>query len=147
MLDIFKITTALYDQIRSDSEVIAGKFEVEHSAYINMDADRAPWVGVYKGPVDYQPSSLGRNAQSWKATVKLLVIVQATHGGDSLKCSERLGGYEQKVLNAIWSDSKLGGEVDMIVGLNTEYSYNNEKSETMYHQQAEITITAEVSAG
>jgi len=147
MLNINDIVVALTQQIATDSAVLAGDYRVEQSTYINMDPDMTPWIGVYKGPVNYAPGSLGRHAQSWEATLKLTIIVQAAHGGDAAVCSERLAQYEQTVLDAVWSDPTLGGLVDMITGLDIEYSYNNTESETMYHQQSIITVTAEARAG
>jgi|GEM_PF-1728375 len=147
MIDIYSITKALYDQIRTHDEVVQDSFNVTHSEYVNMDPDLTPWVGIYKGPVSYDPGSLGRHSQSWDATITLQVVVQASHGDNSLKCSERLSDYEKIVLDAIWSDPTIGNNVDMIEALNLEYAYNNEASESMYHQQAIITITARTSTG
>ena len=147
MIDIFKITQALYDQIRKYDDIVSEKYKVEHSEYINMDPDRTPWVGIYKGPVVYSPGSLGKHAQSWDAEITLIVVVQATHGAEGYKCSERLAKQESTVMDAVWSDPSLGGLLDMITGLSSEYSYNNEASESMYHQQSTITITARASTG
>lgn len=147
MLNINDITESLYLQIKKHPGIVSAGMDVEHGAYINMDPDRAPWVGIYKGPVTYSPSSLGRNAQSWKAVVSLIIVVQASHLGSSSECCRLLGSYEQKVLDAIWSDPKFGSQVDMVTGLSTDYSYNNLESDSMYHQQSTIKITAEVCAG
>ena len=147
MLNIYTITKALYDQIRKDDTVVSNGYKVSHSEFINMDPDRTPWIGVYKGPIDYNPKTLGRHSQSWDAAISLVVIVQASHGDDSVECSRLLGEYEATVLDAIWSDATLDNNIDMITGFNIEYSYNNTKSESLYHQQSIITITAEASTG
>lgn len=147
MINIHTITKALYDQIRKNDEVVAQGYKVEHGEYINNDSDRAPWVGIYKGPISYGPGSLGRHSQSWDAAITLIVVVQASHGGSGQKCSERLGEYEAAVLDAIWADSSLGGLIDMITDFDIEYSYNNQASETLHYQQSIITITARATTG
>ena len=147
MYNSYTISNALYEQIKNYKDVLSNNYTVEHSEYVNNDPDKTPWVGVYKAPIVFDPNSLGRHGQSWKGTLACQVFIQASHGDDAGECSKLLGEMEYNILNAIWSDPKIDGNISMITGLEIEYQYNNLKSETLYYQQAVITVTMEKHTG
>jgi len=47
----------------------------------------------------------------------------------------------------VGSNPTIGGNVDVIEGMVVEYSYNETESESLFFQQAIITLTTEVQTG
>lgn len=149
-INLSKVTQALTDQLKNDSELIAIDAIIERGQYINMNPDRcisAPWIGVYKATAVYDPRTLGRNSQSWDGLISIRVIVQAAHGEDGSICEDRLEEWLAKVLDAAWSDSTWKGEIDMLTNLAVDYTYNETDSKTLIFQQATLTIEARLSTG
>lgn len=149
-INLSEVTKALTEQLKSDAALVEINALIKRGEYINMNPDLAlssPWIGVYKSDTAYDPRTLGKHSMSWDGTVSIRLVVQATANDNGALCEERLADWEAKVLDAAWSDTTWGGKIDMITGLNSEYSYNETKSETMYFQQVVITITARLSTG
>lgn len=115
---------------------------IERESVVNFDPNQTPWIGVYKGAVNYSPRTIGYN--SFEAEVLPRIIVQAASLRDGDDCSTRLDEYVQLVLDAIRADRTLGGTVDMITGYNVEYGYTETERTSVAFQSAIITITAEV---
>jgi len=147
MIDASVIVTALRKQLNSSATIVSEGITVEQGEYVNFDPDRCPWVGCYKSKISYAPLSLGRHSTSWDATVELKIVIQASHGNSGQECDARLSSYETLVLDAVWSNPTIGGNVDVIEGMVVEYSYNETESESLFFQQAIITLTTEVQTG
>jgi len=120
---------------------------VERADYVNMDPHRAPWIGVYRTRVKYDPRTLGRNAASWNGTVVIRLMVQQTSMISGEDCENQLEANIASVLAAVWSDETWESTVDMVTGMEIEYSYKEHELESIYFQWALITLTAEVSTG
>lgn len=146
MINLSTITKALQSQL-NNSKALAG-IPVERSEYVNMSSDRAPWIGIYKAGIDYDPNCLGRNDSSWKASVDIEIAAQQTSYGTGEDCEDKLEKLVMDILDAVWSDSTIGGTVDHVIGLSAEYgSLDPQKSETMYFQEAILSIKLEVDTG
>ena len=147
MINMATITTALQDQIQNHASVDFLHVPVERSEYVNVDPNRTPWCGVYKGKVTFTPRSLGRHAKSFSAQIKLRIVVQAVDFLSAANCEDNLEDYIDKVMNAVWSDPTIDGNVDMVQDFEIEYQYQETNRESTFFQMAIITLTAEVATG
>jgi len=143
MINAATITRAMETLLRADATV--GGYTIERGEYVNMDMDRVPWVGIYRGDMVYDVQTLGRGANNWKAEFPIKVIVQsATSKGNANDAEDDLEEYIRAVLDAVVLDKTIGGTVAMVTGITIEYSFNETESETVYFQNAEISILTEV---
>jgi len=151
MINVSTITQSLQTTLRASATLAAHGFTsntILRGEYVNMDPDRTPWLGIYRTKVGYDPRALGRgNNCAWQGTVTIRLLIQASHlqGGDD--CEDRLEGYIKDVLDAVWADPTWVDVVDMVTGIDVEYSYKERDTATIYFQWAMVTITAEVATG
>ena len=142
MINAATITKAVTAMLKAG---LSDEYKVERGEYINMDYGKTPWVGVYRGTLDYNPSTLGRGNNNWKADFAVRIIVQASSfKNEASVVEDLLESYIEDVLAIITSDSTLGGSVAMTKGVKVAYSYNEQESENVYFQNAEIEILTEV---
>ena len=146
MLDMSKITAALVDQLKNDSELTQLGASISRNRYLNENPENTPWIGVYKNNVPYDTRTLGRHNTSWKASPDLRIVVQ--QGGlDEIVVEDKLENLIKRVLDAVWTDSTFDSEVDMVTGLDVQYSFQETNSEDQYFQWAIISVKLEVSTG
>ncbi len=146
MINFSDITKAVEEILIHGLKQKSADYRVKRSAYINMDHSLTPWVGIYRGTLEYNPATLGSDLNSWKGLLKLRLVVQSSSGSDNggEQAEERLEEYVQDVLNVMLADKQWGNTVAMVVGISIEYSYNETESESLYFQEAHITLDAEV---
>jgi len=141
MINASTITRAATAQLET---ALDDTYKIERGEYVNTDPDKTPWIGVYRGDLDYDVATLGRGANTWKAGFDLTIIVQsATLHGEASIAEDRLEASIVEVLDAIMADKTIGGTVAMINKVKVKYSYNETESEEMYFQNATITISTE----
>lgn len=151
MINLSDITSSLQATFQGSATLAAHGFTpagIVRGEYVNMDPDLAPWLGIYRTKADYSPRALGRgNAGAWSATVTIRLLIQTSslQGGDD--CEDLLEAYVKDTLDAVWADPTWTSTVDMVTGLDIEYSYKDADTSTIYFQWAMVTITAEVSTG
>ena len=119
--------------------------KVYRGQYVNQVAKNAPWCGVYRAPVVYEPRTLGRGANNWEGTPEFRVVIQASSfkdGGED--CEDVLESQVVEVLDALESDLTIGSTVDMITKIEVDYSYIEAEETTMYFQSAFVLVTTEV---
>jgi len=126
MINVSTITASLETTFKADPTLATDGFRsatIKRGEYVNMDPDLTPWLGIYRTRVGYNPRSLGRgNNCEWQGEVTIRLLIQASHtqGGDD--CETRLEQYVKDVLDATWSDPTWAGVVDMVTGIDVEYS-------------------------
>lgn len=120
---------------------------IQRGDYVNMNPHRAPWLGIYRTDVKYDPRALGKHSNSWEATITVKLLVQASHLQSGSACEDRLESYIMVVLDALWEDPTWNNLVDMITAFNVEYSYKETDESTIYFQWAMLTIEARASTG
>ena len=147
MIDISKLTENLYGQIKSNASIISDGVKVSVGEYVNMNENNAPWVGIYKGNVDYEPRSMGKHAASWGGTLTVKVVIQEYHGKSGFECEKRLGKLVNNIMNAVWADPTIGGVVDMLTDISEEYIYNENDSKSVHFQWAILSLTFENRTG
>jgi len=144
MINASIITKAVETLLINGLKAKAHDYKVSRGKYVNMNPEFAPWVGIYRGSLDYDTATLGYGLNSWKALFEIKIIVQASSIKSGEQAEERLENYIKDVLDVIMVDKTLGGSVSMINSASVEYSYNEVESESLYFQNAEITIGTEV---
>jgi len=146
MINLSIITKALQDQLNNNvqiREILNGQ-EVVRGELINMDVNRTPWIGVYRGNVKYEPRTLG-SMNNWEASPSVKVIIQAVHLESAEQCEVDLEGYVQNVLDAVIADTTIGGTIDMITSYDVEVGYIETDRSTISFQGASITFNMEVA--
>lgn len=145
MKNIYDVLEGLTYLLKNDLVLIQKGYVVDQGEYVNRLQNIEPWVGVYKGGRRYTPATLGHDALQWDNSITIMVIVQAAYYGSGTQCDELLEERIKEVLDAINSDHTLGGNVDMLNGIDIEYNYISDKSESILFQEAQINLTYEVA--
>jgi hypothetical protein len=119
-------------------------YNILRAPYTNQDADKCPWIGIYRGPSEYDPRVLGPGkGKKWRANNIIRLQVQAASSNSGQAAEEKLEQYIGEVTDALFTDPTLGGTVSTIVGVSVDYSFNEEQSETMYFHMATVDIKVE----
>lgn len=147
MLNFSVITSALQATLEADADLSAAGFKIEVGDYVNTDPNRAPWLGIYRTSIQYDPRTCGRSDSSWQGIITLRLIIQATHMQSGAACEARLEGYIKNVLDAVWADETWQATVDMVTGLDVEYSYKEDEQQSIYFQWAMVTVKADARTG
>lgn len=145
MINVSNVTQALKTILNDNvniKEFLKG--EVVVGEFVNADPNQAPWIGIYRGDVRYEPRTLGRGSDEWQATLSLRILVQNTHLSSGEECEKGLEGYVKHVLDAVWSDPTISNTVDMVNGFNIEYTYSEIDRRSLHFQSAVITVELEV---
>lgn len=146
MISVYAISEAITAQLRDYPAVgEIGFQEIVQGDFVNEDPARTPWMGIYRDSMNYSPRTLGRGARNWEGELKFKIVIQASSTKDGQDCELLLEGYVQTVMEALLSDTTLGGKVDILNGFNVEYSYRDSDQQSFYFQMAVITMTAEVA--
>ena len=119
--------------------------DIYRGEYINEDASRTPWCGVYRAPVVYAPRTLGRGANNWEGRLQYRIVVQASSfKGRGEDVEDILEGLVKEVLDGLVADNlTLDNTVQMITEISIEYGYIDDQHPSMYFQSAVILITTE----
>ena len=146
MINVAEITAALQTQLQDHVLLRDFKVSVQRGEYLNVDASLTPWVGIYKGNVEFDPRTLGRGAQNWSAQVHLDIVVQA-HGDGGAAAEDKLGDAVQRVISAMLEDLTFRGTVEMVKKYTVEFTYQRTDTSTLDFQTAIISVQAELRAG
>lgn len=151
MINAAMITSSLQTTLRADATIAGLGFVPGHilrGDVVNVNPNETPWLGIFRTKVAYKPGSLGRgNPSAWDATITIRLLIQASHTLSGADCEDRLESYIKAALDAVWTDPTWSNVVDMVTGLDVEYSYKEDDTSTIYFQWALVTITAEASTG
>lgn len=139
-------TKALTAMLRDDPVVSDLASVISRAGVINRNPDKTPWMGVYKGPTQYQPRTLGPNTQNWNVSVSLRVVLQV-HSHDSEKAEEQLEELIEHVVRVTFADPTLDGTVMHVLGYTVDYGFIEDEDATAFFQMANVTITAETQTG
>lgn len=149
MLNIAKITIAVAEQLRRNPgvlQLIGDPQRIVRAEYVNRDPANAPWIGVYRQPIDFDPRTLGNGAKNWLAKTSVVIVCQ-THADGGEKSEDALASLVDAVLDAIVDNLHFnydGAErVEMITGLKVEWDYQKTETETLDFQQANIVVEFE----
>ena len=143
MLNMAEVNEAVRLLLTNDDT--ANGYIISRSEYINADADKCPWVGIYRGPSKYDPRTLGsnRSGKKWRAVNVVRLQVQAASGVSGVQAEERLEEYISIIMPILLSNPSLSGTVSTITGYEISYSFNETVSKSMYFHMATIDISVE----
>jgi len=151
MISAADITASLQTTLQADATLTSLNFvpsRILRGDVVNKNPNNTPWLGIFRTKVAYAPGSLGRgNPDAWDGTITIRLLIQASHLHDAAACEDRLESYIKAALDSIWSDPTWSNVVDMVTGIDVEYSYREDDESTIYFQWALVTITAEASTG
>lgn len=120
MIDISSYTTALASVLSTALPL----YEIERSERINFDPGRCPWIGVYPGPVESTPKTLGAGNSRWSNAAELQFVVQtASYSDEGQEASDQLEGIVGTALQAIDLDLSLGVQGCRVLSVSREYQY------------------------
>ena len=145
MINIADLSAATVTLLRNNPTLSDVK-EIERGEYANRDAARAPWIGVYRSDVSYEPRALGNHNRSWLATVTQKLIVQV-YSGTGEAAEDELEDLVSRVMAALLGDLTLRNYVEMLRSLKIQYSYDETDGSSMDFQWAFITLTYEARTG
>ena len=97
------------------------------------------WVGVYRGPIEYEARAIG--PVPWLAEIQVIIEVQVASVTSADDCEDRLLDAEKAVLDVINTNRTLSGVVDMVMGYSVAYEINQDLQ--TYYQAAIITVRAQ----
>lgn len=149
MLDTSDVTTELVSQLLNNSVIAQMGFNgnnITRSNYLNTDPDLAPWIGIYKNGIAYDPATLGKHGTSFKASLDLRIVVQVS-GAVPETVEDELEDLTMKVMDAIWADPTIGGKVLMVKGFDIQYSFRDTETVDQYFQWAIVSLKLEVRTG
>lgn len=114
---------------------------IQHGEEIVSSETGCPWVGVYCVGVQYELRTLGFGAGMRRQKIQFMVVCVEQSGNSGNECTQKLEALVQAVNSAILSDPSLGGTVDTIDEMRTDYPQWG-KSEGVYVQTAVTQFTA-----
>ncbi len=143
MLEVNNPISKLVEQLQDNVDLTNIGFFISQGETVNENLNYTPWLGVYIQDVNHNPDTLGTTQRSWKGSISLILVVQATSLKSGADCSSILESYIKKVVGAVINDTTFGNSIDMINKLKVSYSYKNTDSESLYFQEAFITLEVE----
>ena len=145
MINIATISDALRSLLVSSKEVTSIIVsEIQRGDYINNRTENTPWIGVYRAGVKYEPLTMGANAaRSSRGLVSMKVVIQESSADSGRDCEDKLEKAVNVVLTAIRGDMTLNGNVAALTTMDIDYSYNMQQQETVFFQNATITLEYE----
>lgn len=143
MIKVNTITQAIQTAFNEDPEF--SDYIIERSEYVNENPRQCPWLGIYRGSIEYLPDTLGGGIDAWEGILTITFIVQQANYESGEKAEDALEDSVEAVISKIFSDTTISDTVDMVKAINVTYSYVAEDEETLYFQAAIIEMTLEVS--
>ena len=143
MLLASDISKAIEEAFRADPTF--NEYVIERSEYVNENPSLCPWLGIYRGGIDYAPETLGDGPEYWTGEMVMRLIVQASDYNSGAEAEDKLEAQVRDVINKMFVDKTIRGSVDIINSVRVTYSYVAEDEATMFFQAAIIELTLEVS--
>jgi hypothetical protein len=143
MLLASDISKAIEEAFRADPTF--NEYVIERSEYVNENPSLCPWMGIYRGGIDYSPETLGDGPDYWTGSMVMRLIVQASDYNSGADAEDKLETQVRDVINKMFTDKTIRGSVDIINSVQVSYSYVAEDEATMFFQAAIIELTLEVS--
>jgi len=143
MIKVNTITKAVETMFRTDPEF--NTFTIERSDWVNENPSVCPWLGIYRGNIDYNPETLGNGPDYWTGLMTLRLVVQAANYESGAASEDELETYVEAVISKILTDTTLRGVVDMVNEVNVTYTYLAEQEDSLFYQAALIEMKLEVS--
>lgn len=144
------ITKKLFDILRLDASLQDIK-SILRSDFVNDNPDLAPWIGIYRTRMSYEPRTLGKGFSSnWQGILEIQILIQEVSYDSGEQAEILLEDLVQKVMHTLFNNDTIGGTVDMIVRFNWEYQFQpsmEEETSKAFFQMGILTLTSEVATG
>jgi hypothetical protein len=145
MINVADITESL-KTVLSEAPTLSDVKAVERGEYVNKDAARTPWVGVYRTNAEYEPRALGNHSKSWGAKITIKLVLQV-YNANGEKAEDELEDLLHRVMAVVFGDLTIRQNVSMLNSVKIQYSYDETDSDTMDYQWAFITLIYEARTG
>ena len=124
---------------------------IDRSTRVNFDTSRMPWIGIYPGKRDVEPSTMGTCSRRWKSNVSPKILLQeASFSDEGTDAADKLEELLNHVIDAMSgnqnSDLRFGIDGVRLTGMNIDYTYvqaDFDEEGEIFFPQAEITLTLE----
>ena len=90
MINPSDITRAIETAFNTDP--VFNTFTIERAELVNENAAICPWLGIYRGEIEYTPETLGQGSDYWTAIMTLILIVQSSNLGSGTQAEDDLEG-------------------------------------------------------
>jgi len=144
MINMTDITQAV-ETILNDN---LSDYVIQRNPKRNQDANTAArgkgWIGIYRGGLDYDAHTTG--SQPWLAHPSVIVEIQAASFLSGDDAEDRLQDAEKEIMDVLTANKKLGNTVNMTMGYDIKYEFNEDEEAQIYFHAAIITIKTEVRA-
>ena len=128
-----------------NTDPVFNTFTIERAELVNENPAICPWLGIYRGEIEYTPETLGQGSDYWTAILMLTLIVQSSNLGSGTQAEDDLEGYVKSVITKVFEDTTIRGSIDMINALKVSYSHVAEDEQTLFFQSASIEMPLEFS--
>ena len=148
MLNISNILSAVANQLWNTPEIQSqGYPKINIVEPLNTNPDLLPWIGLYPGNINYEPRTLGRHARNREATIIYRIVTQIAGYKSGEENFAELELKVKSVLDALLSDPTYDNAVEMTNGIEVVYGLEESDRETVYFQQAIISVTTVITTG
>lgn len=142
-----EISRKIVEVLESSLALAQVETTIERGELVNEDPDRAPWIGIYRERVRYDPRSLGNHGRSWRAAPTFVLVFQETDWSSGETCEDKLDSLIRYGLDAIVAEPTLRSAIGMLTSIDVEYIYKMEDEDRIYFQWAKVTLSADVRTG
>lgn len=138
-VNVATVTAAIRAMLLNDLQNVT----VDRSGAINETPGSCPWVGVYRGSVNYAFGPMGFGSGFRMQEIKLVVLAQQSHPSSGENCEDLLEALVAQVMSALLTDVTMGGTVRNIKEIEVIYA-DYKKIGTSFMQTAAVYLTTEV---
>lgn len=109
---------------------------------VNVDPDKAPWIGIYSIKAVYPIRTLGMGNGFRQQREGIAVVVQNVSRTSGRECRKLLGSLQKSVVDCILSDTSIGATMDVVDDFQVSYATVANQGKQVSFQSAVITFTA-----
>lgn len=121
---------------------INGGIRVDVGEEVNVEAEKAPWIGIYSIKAVYPIRTLGMGNGFRQQREGIAVVVQNMSRTSGKECRKQLGALQKCVIDCILSDTSIGGSMDVVEDFQVSYASIATQAKQVSFQSAVITFTA-----
>lgn len=123
------------------------QIRVDIGEEVNVDPDKAPWVGIYSIKAQYPARVLGFGNGYRSQREGVAVVVQNVSRTSGKECRTQLGALQKCVIDCILSDTSISGTMDIVDDFQVTYATVAAQGKNVSFQSAVITFTAVKQVG
>lgn len=149
-VNISSTTKKLLDILQLHPD-LQGVKSILRSDFVNDNSDLAPWIGIYRTKMTYEPRTLGKGFTStWQGILEIQILIQEVSYDNGEQAEILLENLIQKVMRILFDNDTIGGTVDQIMKFDWEYQFQpsmEEEDSKAFFQMGILTVMSEVSTG